>query len=296
MLNRTQFGLTVLAVAAGLTSSAGVPVPAGLIGSHVWAMDDDRHGGLSGLVVAADGLGFTALSDRRHFFEGRFLRDAEGRISGVADVTVTRVAGRDGARLRRRALDTEGLAQGPDGRLWLSLEDPAQIARFNAPAAGGVLVDVPDAFADFGRNASLESIALDAAGRVYTIPEDAPDGRSDFPVWRRDDGGWRVVGAVPRAGGFLVADAAVGPDGRLYVLERAFHGPFGFQSRLSRFGLDDSFGPQEVLLTTTTGRHDNLEGLSIWRDAAGDLIATMVSDDNFRFFQRTEVVEYRLPD
>lgn len=41
------------------------------------------------------------------------------------------------------------------------------------------------------------------------------------------------------------------------------------------------------------GRHDNLEGLSVWRDAQG-LRLTMVSDDNFMFFQRTEFVEYRV--
>jgi hypothetical protein len=44
-----------------------------------------------------------------------------------------------------------------------------------------------------------------------------------------------------------------------------------------------------------TGTHDNLEGLDVWADAEG-LRATMISDDNFRFFQRTEIVDYRLPD
>ena len=50
----------------------------------------------------------------------------------------------------------------------------------------------------------------------------------------------------------------------------------------------------EVLLTTVTGTHDNLEGLTVWKDAAG-LRATMISDDNFRFFQQTQIVDYRLP-
>jgi len=42
--------------------------------------------------------------------------------------------------------------------------------------------------------------------------------------------------------------------------------------------------------------HDNLEGVSVWRDADGALRATLVSDDNFRFLQQTEIVEYLLPD
>jgi hypothetical protein len=51
----------------------------------------------------------------------------------------------------------------------------------------------------------------------------------------------------------------------------------------------------ETLFTTATGTHDNLEGLDVWSDSDG-LRATMIADDNFRFFQRTEIVDYRLPD
>lgn len=294
MRRRPYLGLIAAALMVGLQSSAGAPVPGGFLGAHVWRLDDARLGGLSGLVVDPDGVGFVAVSDRRNFFEGTLVRDAGGRISGVADVTVTPVTGRDGAALRRRVLDSEGLARDPDGRLWLSLEGPAQIARFRAPAAGGVLVAVPDAFAEFGRNASLEAVAVDGRGRVHAIPEDTPDRVSDFPVWRRGGGGWTVAAHLPRTPGFLVSDAAFGPDGRLYVLERGFHGIFGFQSRLSRF--DAALGAVEPLLTSAIGQHDNLEGLSVWRDGTGALVATMVSDDNFRFFQVTEFVEYRLPD
>ena len=92
--------------------------------------------------------------------------------------------------------------------------------------------------------------------------------------------------------GFAVTGADLGPDGRLYVLERNFTG-LGFRSRLRRVNMDGS--EEEILLTTPTGTHDNLEGVAIWADDQG-LRATMISDDNFRFFQRTEVVDYRLPD
>jgi len=40
----------------------------------------------------------------------------------------------------------------------------------------------------------------------------------------------------------------------------------------------------------------NLQGMSIWRDATGQLIATMISGDNFLSLQRTEIVEISLPD
>ena len=84
----------------------------------------------------------------------------------------------------------------------------------------------------------------------------------------------------------------MGPDGRLYVLERDFTG-LGFRSRLRRLNIDGS--GEEILLTTATGTHDNLEGLDVWADAEG-LRATMISDDNRYFFQETQFVDYRLPD
>ncbi len=55
-------------------------------------------------------------------------------------------------------------------------------------------------------------------------------------------------------------------------------------------------GDETLLLETASGTYDNLEGVSVWRDAGGRLRATMISDDNFKFFQRTEIVEYALPD
>ena len=48
----------------------------------------------------------------------------------------------------------------------------------------------------------------------------------------------------------------------------------------------------ETLLTTQSWRHDNLEGLSVWRDAQNRIRLTMISDDNFRMIQRTQFVEY----
>jgi hypothetical protein len=48
------------------------------------------------------------------------------------------------------------------------------------------------------------------------------------------------------------------------------------------------------LLETATGTYDNLEGLAVWRDDAGAIRLTMISDDNFKSFQVTQFVEYRV--
>ena len=46
--------------------------------------------------------------------------------------------------------------------------------------------------------------------------------------------------------------------------------------------------------SSAAGEHDNLEGIAVWRDRNGDIRITMISDDNYRAFQRTEFVEYRV--
>ena len=86
----------------------------------------------------------------------------------------------------------------------------------------------------------------------------------------------------------------MGPDGKLYVLERDFRGLRGFASRVRRYAFDDTgIGPPEPVLTTSLMQFDNLEGIAVWADGQGIRI-TMISDDNFLFVQRTELVEYRV--
>ncbi len=50
------------------------------------------------------------------------------------------------------------------------------------------------------------------------------------------------------------------------------------------------------LLRSGLGVHDNLEGIAVWRDDQGRMRLTMVSDDNFQFFQVSEIVEYVVPE
>ena len=70
----------------------------------------------------------------------------------------------------------------------------------------------------------------------------------------------------------------------------------GFATRVRRFDLNsDSLTGEVELLRSTAGAYDNLEGISVWQTDAG-LRMTLVSDDNFNFFQRTELVEFALPD
>lgn len=282
-------GLALALVPHGGHGMAGVR-QAAFLGSYTWSERWERFGGFSGLELDAEGTGFVVLSDRARLVNGRLLRDGKGVVTGVEVEARTRILDPQGEPLTGRRADSEGLAIAPDGAMYISFEDAARVrveARDGLPPA--VLPQHPD-FAGMGRNSALEALAVDGEGRLYTLPERPEAGR--FPVFRFDDGAWTVAFELPARGNFAVAGADVGPDGRLYVLERDFTG-LGFRSRLRRMNLDGS--GEETLLATATGTHDNLESLAVWADARG-LRATMISDDNFRFFQRTEFVDYRLPD
>jgi hypothetical protein len=146
-------------------------------------------------------------------------------------------------------------------------------------------------------NAALEALAIAPDGMLYTLPEQTAQHDQPFPVYRFRNDQWENTLTIPREGSFLPVGADFGPDGRFYLLERDFRGLSGFASRLRRFTLTDAgFVDAKTLLETPVGLHDNLESVSIWRDAAGHLTASMVSDDNFNLLLRTEIAEYRLPD
>jgi len=290
-----------LAIAAGaaltLQGSAGTSPPAGYVASTTWTSSTPRFGGFSAIELAADGETFTTVSDRGGWLSGTLHRDTAGRIVGISAGRVQPLLGPDGQPLAAGRTDSEGLAIGRDGTAYVSFEGSARVMRYaRLGGAGENLPTHPD-FARMQENAALEALAIDAGGWLYTLPERSGFLDKPFPVYRFRNGVWDQPFALPRVGSFLPVAADFGPDGRLYVLERQFRGISGFASRVRRFRLGvDRLLAEETLLETAPGLHDNLEGLSVWRDARGALHLTMVSDDNFSFFQRTEIVEYRVAD
>lgn len=249
----------------------------------VWEVDAPWFGGISGIEVFDSGRSFFAVSDRGVMLRGQFVRDPDGRIVAVVVDEHAQMLDAEGQPLRGRRDDSEGLALAEDGTLYTSFEG---LARLRAEGDPPRMLPRDAAFDDFARNAGFEAVAITADGALLAIPEDVADG-GDFPVWRFRGGAWDVPFFIPRDGAFLPVGADVGPDGRLYVLERALTGP-GFRSRVRVFTTEGGGGA--TVFESRTGLYDNLEGISVWYDGAG-IVLTMVSDDNFRFFQRTEIVE-----
>lgn len=295
MPRRTRLGLTAgLLLALALESSAAIPPPAGFLSSYVLRSDNPALGGLSGIEIGEDGLHFTALSDRSHFVTGDIRRNDQGRIAEVTLGPMPVLRGKGSNPLAPGRNDSEGLAIAPDGTVFVSLEGVPRVLRYRRLDGPAENLPSPPDFARMSKNGALEALAVDAAGRLYTLPEEA--GAGGFPVFRFAGNRWSHVFDLPRDGAFLPVGADFGPDGRLYILERQFHGIAGFSSRVRALTLTGAgtLATIETVMQSPTGLHDNLEGLSVWADAQGRLRLTMVADDNFMPWQRSEIVEYTI--
>jgi hypothetical protein len=224
-------------------------------------------------------------------------RDASGSVTGVTASRMEKLKATGEGPLKPSRADSEGMALAPDGTLFVSFEGVARVLRYAAFGSPAENLPTPRDFRRLPRNASFEALAIDANGALYAIAEDTRGSTGGFPVFRFDGSDWASAGSLPRDGAFLPVAADFGPDGRLYVLEREFLGLRGFASRVrSHATRDGGFDAGITVMTSNPGMHDNLEGLSVWRDASGAIRLTMISDDNFKFYQRTEIVEYRLGD
>lgn len=254
---------------------------------------DENFGGFSGLHIDDAGQKFTALSDRGYFLSGILTRE-NTNISQADQLTLTPIRMINGQPVDVANGDAEGLAITSDGKIFVSFERFHRVREYaNTNSAAKNIKGHPD-FAMMQNNSSLEALAIDQNGFLYTMPERSGHEERPFPVYRYAHGTWTNFAKIPRHHPFLMVGADFGPDGRFYILERQFGG-IGFLSQVRSFKMtENGFSDEKILLTSQLGEHDNLEGISVWADPKGDLRVTMISDDNFKFFQRTEIVEYRL--
>lgn len=262
-----------------------------LVGEYVWTDTDRNFGGMSGFHLDTNGIDFVAVSDRGNSITGQLIREA-GRITGVRSDPIRPLLKPDGKRVKDRSADAEGLAISRTGTAYVSFEGNARVSIYEDIAGLPTPISDHPAFDAMQYNASLEALAISQDGAIFTIPERSGRAGRPFPVYRYIAGVWDIPFTIPRRGPFLIAGADIGPDGLLYILERDFTG-VGFRTRVRRFSQDGR--NEETLIKTGNATHDNLEGISVWHDGTHMRI-TMIADDNFRFFQQTEIVEYQLID
>ncbi len=289
MRRRSVLALIAGAVLAPASGAVTAPLPARFALRH----DDPRFGGFSALHLAANGLDCLLLSDRAVLFALRLERDAAGQIAAARVLSTTVLRTPKGEPLTLRQRDSEGLAVGPAGDLFISFEGANRGRVWRLPHLQALPEALPRSalITDLPPNRGLEALAIDPRGRLFAMAEDPPE--PDLPLLRLDGAEWRIAGHLPRAGNFHPVSLDFGPDGALYLLERAFRLPATFASRLSRIGTAGTL-TREILWQSAPGALGNLEGLSLTRTPSGRLRATMVSDDNLLPLLRSDLVEVLL--
>jgi hypothetical protein len=276
-----------------LPQGAGVTLRSALVLSS----RDRRFGGISAISIATDGAAAMLISDRGTVFTAQ-LEQRNGAIVALRDVEAHDLPMPDGTTAPQDWRDAESVAVLPGGDVVIGFERVHRLWRYRAPGARPTPVRAFAALEGLQFNSGIEALAADREGGLYAIPERSGALERPFQVWRggASGGSWEE-GRWPRRPPFLVTGADIGPDDRLYVLERDFGFLRGWSMRLSRARLDDwpDFRPETLLVWRGSGI-DNMEGISVRRDAGGALRATLIADDNFHPLQRTLLLDLVLPD
>lgn len=279
-----------------------IEAPAGPLafrGAIAVSPPDPAFGGLSGLLREPDGA-FVAISDRGAWVRFALVRDG-GLLTGLKDVATTPMLDEAGVALEGKAVDAEALTRASDGRYVASFEGDHRMVVYETPGApASATIRAPE-WRAFGRNSGLEALATAPDGRLWAIRERSGAADRPFPVHIVDlaaDPAGAPAKTLPRRGPYLPTGADFGPDGRVYVTERAFSFTGGFRFRLRRVTWGDGPAPveEETLLELgAASRIDNIEAIALWREDARTFLL-LVSDDNFFPLQRNVFALYEVMD
>ena len=273
-------------------------------GSETWVIEPvgnyeinsnmPKLGGLSSIKVYRPGKNFVTISDKGHYFEGRFLRDSNGAIKEIDIFNNGSLLNSRGKNLSGRNIDSESLTTIDDQGFYISFESNHRIMFHETLSKAGSFLPKNEDFKRFRSNKGLEAIAANSKGEIFAIPEEPPGSEIDFPVYKLTNGKWSVFAHFPTSGTFLVTDAVFLPDDDLLILERDYDWEVGFKLQLRILNIsDDTISGQTKLMSLNSGLH-NHEGLSIWQDNSENFFITSISDNNFLPFVNSEIKEFRL--
>jgi hypothetical protein len=266
----------------------------------------DRFGGISGVRVDADGRNFLAITDRAYWLRGRIVADRD-RPTGVADAEMAPMLGADGRPLvETKGYDSESLARA-DGTLYVGVERVHRLLRFDYARDGwsarAQTVPSPAGMRDLPSNQGIEALvfvpkAFPLGGALIAISErglDANGNISGFLIGGPSPGSF----SVRRSDDFDITDAALTPAGDLLILERHFSFMRGVGMRIRRVPLADikpgaSLQGTILIEAGNANEIDNMEALDVHRNAAGETILTVISDNNFSPLQRTLLLRFAL--
>jgi hypothetical protein len=270
-------------------------------------------GGWSGLVLDPEGKKLLAISDAGTWMTAD-IAYADGRLAGLEHARIGPLKDQDGKPLRKgKDRDSEGvvLADGSltNGSLLISFETNSRIGRF---AIDNGEVSPPSSFLEMPPQAEdLDNDGFEAVtvlrggalkGSILAFAESPLSGDKEHTGWL-----WSSDGKDPKPftlagiGDYGVTDAFSLSDGSVLLLERRYRPVDGVRMRLRKVEAG-AIAPGavvtgEVLIEADASKEiDNMEGMAVREEASGELLITMISDDNFNhLMQRTLMLLFALP-
>jgi hypothetical protein len=169
--------------------------------------------------------------------------------------------------------------------------------------ARGEDVESPPAIHKLPFNLGLEALVVVPPGRplggtLIAISERGLDARRNIMAF--------LIGGpspgrftIRRTDNFDISDACLLPSGDLLILERKFSLTSGVGIRIRRIATEaiapDALVDGPSIFDADLGQEvDNFEGLDAFANDKGDIILTLVSDDNFSLIQRTLLMQFTL--
>ncbi|MEL7238860.1 MAG: esterase-like activity of phytase family protein, partial [Planctomycetota bacterium] len=151
----------------------------------------------------------------------------------------------------------------------------------------------------------LEQLKGQNTGELVMFAEGRRAFSGNLRGWHFRGGTWREIFLAP-IGGYDITGIAALPDGGFLTLERRFRWSEGVKMRIRRVGARELARTNElrgeVLLDVDSSANiDNMEGIAVHRETPTDgnpgrTVITLISDDNFNFFQRNLILRFALPE
>jgi hypothetical protein len=273
-----------------------------LMGAFQLDSRDRRFGGLSGLIVGADG-NLYAISDRGYWLSARIVSNGDNALVDLVVWLIAPLLTPGKTPVTGSLADAEALARAQDGSLLVAFEGRHRIWRYDRPPhtfqSTPTPIAVPAELSRAPNNGGIEGLSTLPDGRLLALTEEFANRDGSFKGWLLDGSQFAEISYLP-AKGFRVTDCAALKNGDVLVLERRYV-PFGILSaRVTRIDAKTiqpgaRLSGQELLKIEQPLVTENFEGLAVRETAKGTMIY-LVSDDNYNPFQQTLLLQFRLPN
>ena len=234
------------------------------------------------------------MSDKSDYFEGELIRTESGHISNLKISRSGHLLSSAGLPLQDKNIDSESIVKDANNTFYISFESNNRIMSHTALNSPGEFLPKHKDFKGLNYNKGLEALALNEDGDLFAIPEKPPLGYLKYPIYKFAGEKWIIFTTFTPIGNFQISDAAFLSNTELLLLERTFNWSLGFILRIRQLTFKNNKVIKDRILIETTSGAYNHEGLDIWKNQAGEIMLTLISDNNFLPFLKSEIREYKL--